>query len=85
MAPVGVICLVVNWLMLEMLYRKPLSAAAKHWQQTAAPMKNVDPKLAFKSVCTLSGLIMAFLVGVPMDIAALAAATVLLVWAQRCG
>jgi len=36
-----------------------------------------------KSVCVFTGLILAFLAGAPMDLAAVTAATALLVWANR--
>ena len=83
MVPIGLICLTVNWLMLEMLYRRSLATAALQWQQTATPKGPVQHGLAIKSVCALGGLTVAFLVGAPMDAAALTAATVLLVWANR--
>ena len=83
MVPVGLICLTVNWLMLEILYRRSLATAALQWQQTAIPKGAVQHGLAIKSVCALGGLTVAFLVGAPMDAAALTAATVLLIWANR--
>jgi Na+/H+ antiporter NhaD/arsenite permease-like protein len=83
MVPIGLICLTVNWLMLEMLYRRSLATAALQWQQTATSKGTVQHGLAIKSVCTLGGLTIAFLVGAPMDAAALTAATVLLIWANR--
>ena len=83
MVPIGLICLTVNWLMLEILYRRSLATAALQWQQTATPERAVQHGLAIKSVCALGGLTVAFLVGAPMDAAALTAATVLLVWANR--
>lgn len=83
MVPVGLICLTVNWLMLEILYRRSLATAALQWQQTATPKGAVQHGLAIKSVCALGGLTVAFMVGAPMDAAALTAGTVLLVWANR--
>jgi Na+/H+ antiporter NhaD/arsenite permease-like protein len=83
MVPIGLICLTVNWLMLEALYRRSLTTAALQWQQTTAPKGAVQHGIAIKSVCTLGGLTVAFLVGAPMDAAALTAATVLLIWANR--
>ena len=83
MVPIGLICLTVNWLMLEMLCRRSLATAALQWQQTTTPERAVQHGLAIKSVCALGGLTIAFLVGAPMDAAALTAATVLLVWANR--
>jgi Na+/H+ antiporter NhaD/arsenite permease-like protein len=83
MVPIGLICLTVNWLMLEILYRRSLATAVLQWQQTVAPKGAVQHELAAKSVCALGGLTVAFLVGAPMDVAALTAATVLLVWSNR--
>lgn len=83
MMPIGLICLVVNWLMLELLYRKSLALAARRWQPSATPKVEVQHTLALKSVCVFSGLTIAFLAGAAMDVAAVTAATVLLVWANR--
>jgi Na+/H+ antiporter NhaD/arsenite permease-like protein len=83
MVPIGLICLAVNWLILQLLYRRLLATAALHWQQSATPKVVVQHSVAIKSVCVFSGLTVAFLVGAPMDIAAVTAATVLLVWANR--
>jgi len=83
MVPVGLICLTVNWLMLEILYRRSLATAVLQWKQTATPKGAVQHRLAIKSVCALGGLTVAFLVGAPMDAAALTAGTLLLVWANR--
>jgi Na+/H+ antiporter NhaD/arsenite permease-like protein len=83
MVPIGLICLTVNWLMLEILYRRTLATAARQWQQTLTPTGEVQKSLAFKSVCALGGLIAAFLISAPMDVAALTAAIVLLIWANR--
>ena len=83
MVPIGLMCLSLNWLMLEILYRRSLARAALQWQQTVAPMGAVQHGLAIKSMWALGGLTVAFLVGAPMDVSALAAATVLLVWANR--
>lgn len=83
MVPIGLICLIVNWLMLMLLYRRSLAPAAIHWQQFATTKVVVQRTLAVKSVCAFSGLTVAFLAGAPMDVAAVTAATVLLVWANR--
>ena len=83
MVPIGVICLIVNWLILELLHGQALAIAAKRWQQSVAEKVVVQRTLAMKSVCVLSGLTVVFLVGAPMDVAAVSAATLLLVWANR--
>jgi Na+/H+ antiporter NhaD/arsenite permease-like protein len=83
MGPIGLICLIVNWLMLELLCKRSLAFAAMHWHQSATPKVVVQRTLAIKSMSVFSGLTVAFLVGAPMDVAAVTAATVLLVWANR--
>lgn len=83
MAPIGLACLLVNWVMLELFYWRSLTSAATHRRQSAAPEAPVRYSLALKSVCIFLGLIAAFLAGAPMDIAAVTAAAALLVWANR--
>jgi Na+/H+ antiporter NhaD/arsenite permease-like protein len=83
MVPIGLACLTVNWLILKLLYHKTLASDGMDIQQSAIPQIEVDQSLALKSVCVFIGLIAAFLAGAPMDAAAVAAATVLLVWANR--
>jgi len=83
MVPIGLICLTVNWLMLELFYRKSLASAEIHRQQSATPGVTVQYSLALKSVSVFVGLIIAFLAGAPMDFAAVTAAVALLVWANR--
>jgi Na+/H+ antiporter NhaD/arsenite permease-like protein len=82
MAPIGLICLAANWLILELLFRRSLRSAAQ-WKQVATPEVAVQHSLAIKSVCVFATLIVAFLVGAPLDVAAVAGATLLLVWANR--
>lgn len=43
----------------------------------------VQHRLAIKSVCIFVGLIIAFLLGAPMDVSSVCAAALLLVWANR--
>jgi len=73
--------------MLEALYRSSLKSMDGQWNgqwpQSASHNVTVHLALAFKSVCVFTGLILAFLVGAPMDLAAVTAATALLVWANR--
>lgn len=83
MVPIGLICLIVNWLMLNILYQRLLAASVMRWQQSVTPKVIVRHALAIKSVCVFSGLTLAFMVGAPMDVAAVTAATLLLVWANR--
>jgi Na+/H+ antiporter NhaD/arsenite permease-like protein len=87
MAPIVMLCLIVNWLTLEALYRNSLASMGAQWdgqwRQSASHNVVVHRALAFKSVCVFIGLILAFLIGAPMDLAAVTAATALLVWANR--
>lgn len=69
--------------MLKLLYRRSLTTAAVNWRQSAPPKVEVQQSLAIKSVCVFCGLTIAFLVGSPLDIAAVTAAALLLVWANR--
>lgn len=82
MVPIGLICLAANWLILELLFRRSLGSVGK-WQQFATPKIAVQHRLAIKSVCVFAALIASFLAGAPLDVAAVAAATLLLVLANR--
>jgi Na+/H+ antiporter NhaD/arsenite permease-like protein len=81
MAPVGLLCLGLNGLVLTRLYGRELRAA--RLQDTVAPPPLRDPRLARKTLLVLIGLLIAFLAGAPMDVSALVAAGVLLVWANE--
>lgn len=83
MVPIGLVCLAINWMIIELLYRKTLVSARTNWRRSAPPKINLQKRLAIKSVCVFAGLILAFLVGAPMDFSAVTAATLLLVWANR--
>ncbi|MBO0859581.1 MAG: anion transporter [Chloracidobacterium sp.] len=87
MTPIVALCLTVNWLMLEALYRRSLVSLDGQWngqwRQSAPHIVVVNRALAFKSMCVFVGLILAFLAGAPMDLAAVTGATALLVWANR--
>jgi Na+/H+ antiporter NhaD/arsenite permease-like protein len=83
MVPIGLICLAANWVLLSVLYRRSLAAVRIAWQPDRSPNVHVARRLAVKSACVFGGLIVAFLAGAPMDFAAVAAATILLVWANR--
>ena len=83
MAPIGFLCLTVNWLLLVFLFRKKLASRSTPpdaFQQTG---EEVDSSLAWRSGCTFFGLFIALVSGVPMDISTLTAATLLLVWVNR--
>ncbi len=83
MVPIGLACLAINWLLIELLYRKTMVSSRTNWKQSVPPDIYVQKRLAVKSVSVFAGLIVAFLLGAPMDLSALTAATLLLVWANR--
>jgi Na+/H+ antiporter NhaD/arsenite permease-like protein len=83
LVPIGVICLLVNWLVLSLLFRRPLAAVQISPQSQAPALPPVQRPLALKSLAVFTGLLVAFVAGAPMDFAAVAAATALLIWANR--
>ena len=84
MAPIGLVCLLINAAVIHLLYRKELRAARFHHDaavvETGRPL---DRKLAVRSIIVLTGLLTAFLFGMPMDLAALTAAVALMILANR--
>jgi Na+/H+ antiporter NhaD/arsenite permease-like protein len=84
MVPIGLICLIINALVVGFVYRKPLREA--QWGANGDDSEEPQPLqrvLAGKTLFVLAGLLVAFLCGVPMEIAALAAGAVMLVLANR--
>ena len=81
MVPIGLICLAANWLILKVMFRRSL--ASKAWPQLATPNVAVQYSLAIKSVSVFAALIVSFLAGAPLDVAAVAAAVLLLILANR--
>ncbi len=84
MAPIALACLVVNWGLLLLFFRKPLAAAKDHFsrrpENTGIPANH---SLGVKSGYVFLGLLIALIFGAPMDVSALSAAAILLVWANR--
>ena len=83
MVPVGLACLVIDWLVLRLLFRRLLSTSEISRETHAEPYPAVHRGLALKSVLVFAGLLVAFLAGAPMDFAAVTAAIALLVLADR--
>ena len=84
MVPIGLVCLVINTAIIAFLYRKTLSDARftlDGGEET--PNISLQKKLAVKTLLVLVGLILAFIGGLPLDLSALVAAGVLLVWANQ--
>ncbi|NLC56911.1 MAG: anion transporter [Armatimonadetes bacterium] len=82
MVPIGIVCLVINGLVLKAIYHRQLPPGAITLDGPAEPTA-LDRRLATKTVLVLLGLLLAFLLGAPMDVAALSAAVVMLVLANR--
>jgi Na+/H+ antiporter NhaD/arsenite permease-like protein len=83
MLPIGLICLAVNWLLLVLIFRSTWSTSRFREIVADIPLIPVQPRLAAKSLVVFLALLGMFAAGVPMDFAALAAATLLLIWANR--
>ena len=84
MVPIGIIGLAINCGIIAFLYRKSLSGARftldRPAEEQEAPLQE---KLAVKTVVVLAGLLIAFVSGASLEMTALVAAAVLLVWANR--
>jgi Na+/H+ antiporter NhaD/arsenite permease-like protein len=83
MIPIGLVCLAVNWGLLSLLYGRELPKSSDGWTPPAATRPKLNRKLAFRSGLVFVGLVAAFILGAPMDLAAVSAATILLVWINR--
>lgn len=81
MAPVGALCLLANGLLARSIYRKDLDGDFE--ARPEEPARELDRKLSIKTMIVLSGLLIALVAGAPMDLAALTAAVVLIVVANR--
>ena len=83
MAPIGLICLAACAAVLNAVYRGKLNAAEPQARssETAAPI--INRRLSQRTLVVSSALLVALTAGVPMDVAALSAAVVILVWANR--
>lgn len=82
MVPIGLLALAANFLVLMLIYRRSLTPASMQHPHPKAAI-SVQRDLAVKSVCVFTGLIIAFLLGAPLDVSCVSAATLLLVWANR--
>lgn len=84
MAPIGLVCLAVNGWVLAALYRSKLTPAVDAPNGSDEEQRlPVQKSLAAKTVLVLIGLLIAFLCGAPMDLAALTAAVVIILLANR--
>lgn len=83
MTPIAFVCLTINWLLLLIFFRRELASAESHFNRHVGTNTVLNRPFAAKSGCAFLGLLIALIIGVPMDISALTAATLLLVWANR--
>lgn len=80
--PIGLLALAANFFILLFIYRGSLTPGRLPQPDPELTI-SVQQALAVKSICVFTGLIIAFLLGAPLDVSCLSAATVLLVWANR--
>lgn len=84
MTPIALVCLMINLILLLIFFRRTLAPEASHFNRHPAGADiTVNRPLAAKSGCAFLGLLIALIIGAPMDLTALTAATLLLVWANR--
>ncbi len=79
MTPIAIVCLMINLILLLIFFRRTLAPEASHFNRHPVGADiTVNRPLAAKSGCAFLGLLIALIIGAPMDIAALTAATLLL-------
>lgn len=83
MVPLGFLCLVINTRLLAHRYRQQLAVPFTPPEGSAEETTPCDRRLAMKTLAVLCGLLVLFLSGMPMELAALTAAGVLVVLANR--
>ncbi|MEN6355990.1 MAG: SLC13 family permease [Armatimonadota bacterium] len=83
MAPVGLICLVIDWALLLLLFRKQLMHVEMPREYAHRPETEIKRKLAVRGSMVFVAFIVAIMLGAPMDFAAVVAAAFLLVWINR--
>ncbi len=84
MIPVGIVCLIINWAVLDRIYSRQLKRATATIQSPDRSWERpYNRKLARRTLIVMAGLLIAFLFGAPMDLAAITAGAALLVWANK--
>lgn len=83
MVPIGIVCMVINILVVLFVYRKQLQPI--HWNKQSIVGERIvlNDSLVRKTVLVLVGLLVAFLCGTPLEVAALGAGAILILWANR--
>jgi len=83
MVPLGLACLIINAAIIAFVYRDTLAGARFTLDDCEGQAVTLHKRLAVKTILVLVGLLLAFVAGLPLDLSALVAAGVLLVWANR--
>ncbi len=84
MVPIGLLCLIADWLILSLLFHKLLKKKdLTHLESPPASSLKVDWPLATKSLIAFVGMTGAFLFEFPLDLTAVTTAAFLLVWVNR--
>lgn len=83
MIPIGLICLVINGLIVHWIYRKQLGKEFSIVEDTEEESIPLDHKLAVKTLTVIFALVIGFLCGAPMDLVALSAGIAILILANR--
>ncbi len=84
MVPVGIVCLIINWTVLDRLYANQLKGAPTLPKRSENGWERpYNRKLARRTLLVMVGLLAAFLFGAPMDLAAMTAGAALIVWANK--
>lgn len=82
MVPIGLICLLLNGAVVQIMYRNQLAAASM--SLSPGPRDRVtDRRLLIKTSMVLCALLVSLLSGAPTDIAAMCAAVAMIIWANR--
>ncbi len=82
MVPVGLVCLLINSLLVQTVYNRSLAGAGDGFG-IKSETQPLNKKLVVKTLIVLIGLLVGFLAGAPMDLTAMTAAVVILVLANE--
>lgn len=83
MVPVGLVGLLINIALVTLIYKSQVTSGKIQSAPGNGSQISLDRKLATKTIWVMAGLLVAFLAGMPMDLAALTASTAILVLANR--
>lgn len=80
LAPIAILGLLVNFLIVAWIYRSPLAAAVAGWTDDEEPnnVGRIDYGLVIKGISVTTGVIVLFFLGLPIAVVALAAAAIMM-------